>query len=91
LVISAAPEGAVVERVVIGGPAWQVGVRIGDVIVALDGRLLAGVPMLGIAQRLRGPIESEVEMTLRRAGQRELMEVKPKRAVLPPPRDVNAL
>jgi len=91
LVISTSPEGAVVERVVIGGPAWQAGMRMGDVIVEVDARPLAGVPSLGVAQLLRGPVGSEVEMTVKRAGQKAPLKVKSKRTVVPPPGDVITL
>ena len=88
LVVSGAPEGVVVERVVIGGPAWQAGVHAGDIIVAADAIPLARLAMPMVAQHLRGPVDSEVQLTLRRPGQRELLNIKPKRAVVPPPKDI---
>ncbi len=87
LVISRSPEGAVVERVVIGDLAWQAGVRGGDVIVAVNKRLLLGLGLPRIAQLLREPTDSEIELTLRRPGQRELLKLKPTRA-LPSPEAV---
>ena len=81
LVISGSPEGAVVERVVIGGPAWQAGVRGGDTIVAVNNRLLLGLGLPRVARLLRESAGSEIELTLRRPGQRELLKLKPKRAL----------
>jgi C-terminal processing protease CtpA/Prc len=49
----------VVERVVIGSPAWQAGVHTGDVIIATDAIPVAGLAMPRIKQLLRGPVNSE--------------------------------
>ncbi len=84
LVISRCPDGAVVERVVIGSLAWQAGIRIDDVIVAVNNRLLLGLGLPRIAQLLSERTGSEIELTLRRPGQRELLKLRPKRA-LPAP------
>lgn len=87
LVISRTPEGAVVERVDVGGLAWQAGVRNGDVIVAINGKLLAGLFLPKIAQMLREPVGSEIELTLRRPGQSDLLKAKTRRGVPPLARD----
>jgi hypothetical protein len=84
LVISASPEGAAVEKVVIGGLAWQAGVRSGDVIVAVNNKLVLGLGLPRIAQLLREPAGSEIELTLRRPGKSELLKVKPNRVVPSP-------
>ena len=84
LVISGAPEGAVVERVVIGGPAWQCGVLSGDVIVATDKRLLAGLSLPTIVRLLRQPVGSELELTISRAGQKQFLHLKVKRELVRP-------
>jgi C-terminal processing protease CtpA/Prc len=81
LVITGCPEGATVERVVIGGLGWQAGMHSGDVIVAINKRLLEGLGMPKITQLLREPVGSEIELTLKRAGNRELLKVKPKQTV----------
>ena len=84
LVISGCAEGAVVERVVIGSLAWQAGIRVGDVIVAVNNRLLLGLGLPRIVQLLSERTGSEMELTLRRPGQRELLKLRAKRA-LPAP------
>jgi C-terminal processing protease CtpA/Prc len=84
LVISGAPEGAVVERVVIGGPAWQCGMRSGDVIVATDRGLLAGLSLPTIAKLLRQPVGSELGLSISRAGQKQLLHFKAKRELVRP-------
>jgi C-terminal processing protease CtpA/Prc len=87
LVVSGAPEGAVVERVVIGGPAWQCGMRSGDVIVVTDRTLLAGLSLPTIAKLLRQPVASEVGLTISRAGQKQLLHFKAKRDLVRPSPD----
>ena len=86
-VISGNPEGAVVERVDVGSLAWQAGVRNGDVIVAINEKLLAGLSLPRIAQLLREPAGSEIELTLRRSGQPDTLKAKPRRSVSPRARD----
>jgi C-terminal processing protease CtpA/Prc len=81
LVITGCPEGAVVERVVIGDLGWQAGMHSGDVIVAINKVPLQDLPLPRIAKLLRESAGSEIELTLKRPGQKELLKVKPKRAV----------
>ena len=89
LVISGAPEGALVERVVVGGPAWHAGIHSDDVIVATDKRLLSGLPLPTIAKLLSQPIGSELGLTISRAGQ--LLKLKVKRESVRPSPDIIGL
>ena len=87
LVISGAPEGALVERVILGGPAWQCGLRNGDVIVATDRELLTGLSLPTIAKLLRQPVGPELGLSIRRAGQKQLLQFKAKREWVRPSPD----
>jgi len=52
-----------------GGPAWTLGIRSGDVITRIEGRSAAGLAIDEIAQRLRGPQGSHVQISIRREGE----------------------
>ena len=86
LLIGEAPEtGAVVKRVGQGAPAWQKGVREGDLIVGIDSQSVIGMPLRDIALRLRGPIGSEVNLTLSRPGSGQTLTSRRRREVVSPP------
>jgi carboxyl-terminal processing protease len=50
-------------------PALAAGLQADDVVVAVDGRSLAGQTMEGAVALIRGPRDSRVTLTLRRAGE----------------------
>jgi carboxyl-terminal processing protease len=52
-----------------GTPAWEAGLRAGDVIARIEGRPTAGLPVEEIAGRLRGPEGTEVRFTVAREGE----------------------
>lgn len=53
-------------------PAYQAGVRVGDEIVAINGRNMVGKPPGEITTNLKGPARTEVELKVKRAGVGEL-------------------
>ena len=52
-----------------GGPAWTLGIRSGDIITRIEGRSAAGLTIDEVAQRLRGPQGSHVQVSIRREGE----------------------
>jgi len=61
---------ATVMSTVEGGPAGRSGLAAGDAILAVDNLPVAGLPLQQLVQRLRGPVGSEVAVTvMRRSGQ----------------------
>jgi hypothetical protein len=76
MVIGAAPEGARVIRVAPGTPACQGGVQASDLITGIDAMPIVGTGLLEIALRLRGPVGSEVDLTLTRKGRTLPLRVK---------------
>ena len=76
LIIGAAHEGAVVKRVAPDTPACQGGVQAGDIITEIDTQPIAGTGLRDIALRLRGPVGSEVDLTLTRQGRTLPLRVK---------------
>ena len=57
-----------------GSPAWTVGIRSGDVITRIDGRTAAGLTIEEVAQRLRGPQGSHVQLGIHREGEDQEVE-----------------
>jgi len=58
----------VVNRPFPGSPAWNAGMRRGDVIVGVDDNNTVGMDSTKVADLLRGPRGSQVRVTVRREG-----------------------
>jgi len=58
------------------GPAWGAGLRPGDRIVEVDGAPVSELPLADVVRRLRGPIGSEVQLTIQRDDQLYQLEVQ---------------
>lgn len=56
----------VVSAPIDGSPADEAGVKTGDVIIAVDGKGVEGEDVAQIAEKVRGPEGSPVELTVRR-------------------------
>jgi len=52
-----------------GGPAWTLGIRSGDVITRIEGKSASGLAIDEVAQLLRGPQGSHVQVSVRREGE----------------------
>jgi len=65
--INAHPQGVVAMAVMDGGPADQAGVRVGDVVVEVDGTSASALGLAALRERLAGsPAGERVRMSLRR-------------------------
>ena len=64
----------VVEPPFLGTPAARVGIREGDMIIKVNGEDTEKLGLDEAARRIRGPIGSEVTLTIRRQGEPELLE-----------------
>jgi len=58
-----------------GSPAEKVGVKAGDVVVAVDGDDVTGIDPSLVVQRILGPKGTTVRLTLRRENETDLIEV----------------
>lgn len=63
------------DGIVAGGPAERAGLRAGDVVVAIDGRLVESAEELIVAIRARQPGDS-VELMIRRGGREQTVGVE---------------
>ena len=68
-----------------GGPSDKAGLRSGDQIVKVNGENIAGVNLKnrGVFERLRGKKGSEVSVTVKRKNQKELLDFKIVRDLIP--------
>lgn len=69
------PLGARVLTVTPGHPAQAAGVHGGDILIAIDGRPLAGTPLRQIIRLLRGPVAKPVVLAINRAGLQQPLTV----------------
>ncbi|WP_321343362.1 S41 family peptidase [Breoghania sp.] len=56
-------------------PAYRAGVLAGDVIVALDGENVQGLTLNEAVERMRGPVKTDIELTIRREGATEPVKI----------------
>ena len=58
-----------------GGPSEEAGLRAGDRIIAVNDTTAVGLSTTGIQKRLKGPIGTEVDVTVQRLGAPDPLEV----------------
>ena len=51
-----------------GTPAARAGIKAGDIITAIDGKTVEGVPLTDAVQKMRGPVNSTITLTIKRQG-----------------------
>jgi carboxyl-terminal processing protease len=78
------PRGLEVERVLPGYPAQKVGLKKGDVIVAVDAKMLKGLSLTQKVTRLRGKPGTSVTVAVERKGAPKPLIITLTRAPLRP-------
>ena len=64
-----------------GTPAFKAGLKPGDYISHIDGDAILGLTLSEAVDRMRGPVDSDITITIRRAGE-ESFDVTLQRAVI---------
>jgi carboxyl-terminal processing protease len=63
-------------------PADRAGIQAGDVITHIDSEPVLGMTLAEAVERMRGPVDTSIALTLRRAGREEPIDVSMARAVI---------
>ena len=70
-------DGAVkVEEVASGGAAYEAGIKVGDLFIKVDGEDVTSLGVQELSQKVRGPVDTTVELVLRRNGEDITITVK---------------
>lgn len=78
--ITAVGRGLRADRVFPRSPAARAGIEVGDVVVSVDGRSLAGVSSEVASERIKGPEGSEVRIGVLRPPAKRVRELRLRRA-----------
>jgi carboxyl-terminal processing protease len=63
-------------------PAFRAGIQAGDVITHIDQEPVLGMSLGEAVERMRGPVDTTIDLTLQREGVEEPVDVKIERAVI---------
>jgi carboxyl-terminal processing protease len=74
-----------VVSVVDDSPSARIGIEPQDVLVAIDGEPVGDLPLEEVVDRLRGPVDSPVHLTIARADEPQTREMLLRRALIVPP------
>ncbi|MGI5876427.1 MAG: S41 family peptidase [Dethiobacteria bacterium] len=72
--------GILIVRVMEGSPAAEVGLSQGDYIVRVDNKTLENIALEEVARLLRGPEGTQVNLAIRRPGEKDLLQMTLTRA-----------
>ncbi len=56
-------------------PAYKAGVQAGDLITHLDGEQVMGLTLNDAVKKMRGPVDTDIEITVRRKGANEPLKI----------------
>jgi carboxyl-terminal processing protease len=59
---------------IIGGPSEKLGIRAGDKIVKIDGKNAIGIADTSVIHRLKGPKNTQVNVSIKRGNMRDLLD-----------------
>jgi carboxyl-terminal processing protease len=63
-------------------PAFRAGIKAGDVITHINEEPVLGLTLAEAVERMRGPVDSSIDLTLRRPGREEPLDVSMARAII---------
>jgi carboxyl-terminal processing protease len=63
-------------------PAFRAGIKAGDIITHINAEPVLGLTLAEAVERMRGPVDSSIDLTLRRPGREEPIDVSMARAII---------
>jgi carboxyl-terminal processing protease len=63
-------------------PAFRAGIKAGDIITALDGKTVLGLSLNDAVDRMRGPQNSKITLTIKREGTENPLEIPVTREII---------
>ncbi len=80
IVLRAGTDGLLVQRLIDGGGGKEAGIVVGDIIISVEGELVKDSGMNRAIQRIRGPVNTKVAITIRRSDgtTRDLLAIRRK-------------
>lgn len=63
-------------------PAFRAGIKAGDIITHINEEPVLGLTLAEAVERMRGPVDSSIDLTLRRPGREEPIDVSMARAII---------
>jgi carboxyl-terminal processing protease len=65
-----------------GTPAAKAGIKTGDLIAQIDGMAIQGLTLTEAVDKMRGPVNSQIKITILRKGEKKPMDVVLTRAII---------
>jgi len=63
-------------------PAFRAGIKSGDLVTLIDGEAVLGLTLAQAVEKMRGPVNTSIELTVSRPGTDKLLEISITRAVI---------
>jgi carboxyl-terminal processing protease len=65
-----------------GTPAAKAGIKTGDLIASIDGTAIQGLTLSEAVDKMRGPVNSQIKITILRKGEKKPLDVSLTRAII---------
>ena len=81
--IASTDEGILIAGVMEGSPAEEAGLQRGDILVSIDGTSVEGYQLEDVSKNIRGPVDTSVDLVVRRAGEEQSFTVQRRQIHVP--------
>lgn len=81
--IASTDDGILIAGVMEGSPAEEAGLQRGDILVSIDGTSVADYKLEDVSQHIRGPVDTSVDLVVRRDGEEKSFTVQRRQIHVP--------